>query len=192
VQCGIGRLGHFAGWKAIAGAESIVPDAVSWAKGLGGGLPIGSVWISARPLSGESGAVPLCDVLGPGSHGSTFGGGPLVASVALTVLNEIKNGGLIARASELGESLAEAIRSWNLPAVREVRGIGLMLGVVLEPGDPTAKATPAARLSEATMSRGLLVVPAGPDVIRLLPPLTISDEEAEQALTILKAALESL
>jgi len=192
VQCGIGRLGHFAGWKAIAGAESITPDAVSWAKGLGGGLPIGSAWISARPSSTDPGAPPLCDVLGPGSHGSTFGGGPLVASVALTVLQEIQRRGLIARASELGESLATTIREWNLPAVREVRGIGLMIGIVLQPGDPAAKSTPAARLTEAAMQRGLLLVPAGPDVIRLLPPLTVSDEEASAALDILQAALQSL
>jgi acetylornithine aminotransferase/acetylornithine/N-succinyldiaminopimelate aminotransferase len=115
-----------------------------------------------------------------------------VASVALTVLQEIQRRGLIARASELGESLATTIRDWNLPAVREVRGIGLMLGIVLQPGEPGAKSTPAARLTEAAMQRGLLLVPAGPDVVRLLPPLTVSDEEASAALDILQASLQSL
>jgi acetylornithine/succinyldiaminopimelate/putrescine aminotransferase len=192
VQCGIGRLGHFAGWKAIPGAESIIPDAVSWAKGMGGGLPIGSAWISSRPLSAEPGATLLSDVLGPGSHGSTFGGGPLVASVALTVLGEIERRGLIPRAAELGAQIVATIQSWNLPAVREVRGIGLMLGIVLQPGEPGASPTPAARLTEAAMSRGLLLVPAGPDVVRLLPPLTVSCEEIDQALAILKSSIASL
>ncbi len=192
VQCGIGRLGHFAGWKAIPGAESIVPDAVSWAKGMGGGLPIGSAWISARPISAEPGATPLSDVLGPGTHGSTFGGGPLVASVALTVLSEIERRGLIPRATELGAQIVNTILSWNLPAVREVRGIGLMLGIVLQPGEPGATPTPGARLTEAAMSRGLLVVPAGSDVVRLLPPLNVSSEEIDQALAILKSSLASL
>jgi len=192
VQCGIGRLGHFAGWKAIPGAEGIVPDAVSWAKGLGGGLPIGSVWISARPLSAEPDAVALSDVLGPGTHGSTFGGGPLVASVALTVVSEIERRGLIPRAAELGDQIVQTIRSWNLPAVREVRGIGLMLGIVLQPAGPGVTATPASRLTDAAMKRGLLLVPAGTDVVRLLPPLTVSDPEVQEALAILKSALESL
>jgi len=192
VQCGIGRLGHFAGWKAIPGAESIVPDAVSWAKGMGGGLPIGSAWIGSRPLGPEPGALLLSDVLGPGSHGSTFGGGPLVASVALTVLGEIERRGLIPRAAALGQEIVETIRSWGMPAICEVRGMGLMLGLVLQPAEAGASPTPAARLTQATMERGLLLVPAGPEVVRLLPPLTVSAGEMEEALAILKSSLASL
>lgn len=192
VQCGIGRLGHFAGWKAIPGAEAVLPDAVSWAKGMGGGLPIGSAWIASRPISGEPGATLLSDVLGPGSHGSTFGGGPLVAAVSLTVLEEIEARGLIPRAAQLGREIREAVLSWNLPMVREVRGMGLMLGIVLPPGDPGVSPTPAARLTQAAMERGLLLVPAGTDVVRLLPPLTVSSEEIALALDILKTSLASL
>jgi acetylornithine/succinyldiaminopimelate/putrescine aminotransferase len=190
VQCGIGRLGTFAGWKSVPGAEDLVPDAVSWAKGMGGGLPVGAVWISDR-ATGE-GSPPLCDVLGPGSHGSTFGGGPFVAAVALTVLEEIERRGLIARARELGPRIADTIRSWNLPAVQEVRGLGLMLGVVLAPEMAREGQTPASRLVAAAMERGLLLVPAGSEVVRLLPPLSVSDSETDEALGILRAALISL
>ncbi len=81
VQCGLGRCGTLKGWQSIEGAEHIIPDAVSWAKGIGGGFPLGAVWINARD--------GLCDTLGPGSHGATFGGSPLACAVGLAVLKEI-------------------------------------------------------------------------------------------------------
>ncbi len=192
VQCGIGRLGDFAGWKTVKGGEDVVPDAVSWAKGMGGGLPIGAVWISSRTVGNGEEAKPLCDVLGPGSHGSTFGGGPFVASVALTVLEEIERRGLIDRARALGERIIRTISSWQLPMVREVRGLGLMLGIVLPPDETGGKNSPAARVVREAMARGLLLVPAGPEVVRLLPPLTVSDAETDEALEILRASLECL
>ena len=114
VQCGIGRTGEFCGFKAIA--PDAVPDAISWAKGLAGGFPIGAIW--ARQ--------PFQDVLGPGTHATTFGGTPLACSVALAVLETIEKNGFMANARSQGEYFARELR--KLPGIKEVRGMGLMIG----------------------------------------------------------------
>jgi acetylornithine/N-succinyldiaminopimelate aminotransferase len=202
VQCGIGRAGNWCGWKAVLGDEeaAVEPDAVSWAKGLGGGYPLGGIWVRSRATGdGNEGAPLLCDVLGPGSHGSTYGGSPLASVVGLAVLEEIEEGGLCARATEQGARIIETIEGWGLRLVREVRGLGLMLGIVLDTevmgshaGCQASGATPGLFVTKELMGAHLLTVPAGPEVVRLLPPLNVSDEDIEQALAVLRDVLSRI
>jgi acetylornithine/N-succinyldiaminopimelate aminotransferase len=164
VQCGVGRTGEFCGFKAIA--PDVVPDAISWAKGLAGGFPIGAIWVRK----------PFADLLGPGTHASTFGGTPLACAVSLAVLNQIEK--LLPNIREVGEYFIEKLR--GLP-VKEVRGLGLMIGVELN-----VEAKPViAKLAE----RGLIGVIAGTHVIRFLPPLNITRAEADEAVRKLKEVL---
>ena len=164
VQCGVGRTGEFCGWKSIA--PEVVPDAISWAKGLAGGFPIGAIWARA----------PYADLLGPGTHASTFGGTPLACSVALSVLDEVVK--LMPDARPLGDYFMEKLRS--LP-VKEVRGIGLMIGVEL--------ATEAKPVIGKMVEQGLIGVAAGMNVVRFLPPLNITRAEVDEAISKLEQAL---
>lgn len=178
VQCGLGRTGSWCGWHAV-GATDVVPDAVSWAKGIGGGFPLGAFW--ARE--------PYADLLGPGTHGTTYGGSPLACAAANAVFDTIEAENLLANARERGAQLAETVRSF--PLVREVRGAGLLLGI--ETDDFTAnegeEGTPALRLTKRLIKAGLLVVPAGDRVIRLLPPLNVTPAECAEAAEILRGVL---
>ncbi|MFT5468908.1 MAG: acetylornithine/N-succinyldiaminopimelate aminotransferase [Verrucomicrobiales bacterium] len=194
VQCGIGRTGALCGWKSILDDADVFPDAVSWAKGIGGGLPIGAVWIRNRPISAEARNEPLCDVLGPGTHGSTFGGNPLVAATSLAVLEEIQQNRLWENATAMGQLLRETIEGWNDPHIEGVRGLGLMLGIVLneEAFDTEGSATPSVFMVKKLMDAGLLTIPAGTRVVRLLPALNVEKSEVTEALKILKSELESL
>jgi predicted acetylornithine/succinylornithine family transaminase len=164
VQCGVGRTGEFCGFKSIA--ADVVPDAMSWAKGLAGGFPIGAIW--ARQ--------PYADVLGPGTHASTFGGTPLACAVSLAVLAEVEK--LLPNVRDVGRYFVEQLR--KLP-VKEVRGIGLMIGVEL---DRESKPVIAA-LAE----RGLLAIPAGTNVVRFLPALNTTRTEVDEAVQKLKEVL---
>ncbi len=178
VQCGLGRTGHWCGWQATGAAEA-VPDAVSWAKGIGGGFPLGAFW--ARE--------PFADLLGPGTHGTTYGGSPLACAAANAVFDTIEKEDLLAKARARGTQLREAVA--GLPLVREVRGAGLLLGVEVEdfaPGEGE-EGTPALRLTNRLISAGLLVVPAGEQTIRLLPPLNVTAEECDEAVEILRGVL---
>ena len=193
IQCGLGRLGNWCGWKEIVG-EELVPDTISWAKGIGGGFPLGATWIRKTPvrsLKGET--VDLCDLLNPGTHGTTFGGTPLACVTSLAVLQTIQEEGLLENARNLGEY---AIRQLSaLPSVKEVRGVGLMLGIELG-GEFAALATdgktPANVTVVASMKNGLLTVPAGPSVIRWLPPLNVSRAEIDEAVSILAKTLDEI
>lgn len=161
VQTGIGRTGH---WFAHT-ATGIHPDVVTLAKGLGGGLPIG-----ATIAFGD-----VADALTPGSHGSTFGGNPVSAAAALAVLDTIENESLLARARELSERFAIGLLATGAPTVTSVRGAGLLIGVQLD--------RPVAREIElAARHLGLLVNAVRPDVIRLAPPLVITDEDVDRAI----------
>ena len=194
VQCGMGRAGAWRGWDTILGsdAEQARPDGVSWAKGMGGGFPIGAFWLGARAVSPT---LALHDILGPGSHGSTYGGSPLASAVSLAVLREIRDAELCANAENMGKHLTAKLLKAKLPSVTGIRGQGLLLGIVLDtdaiqrsttlPDGPT----PAMRVVHACRDFGLLVPPAGPDVIRLLPPLNVSEEEIATALAILSRVL---
>lgn len=188
VQAGFGRCGDSMAWRMIA--PEIQPDGISWAKGMGGGVPIGSFWLSDRSID-ESGTT-LASLMGPGSHGSTYGGNPLVCAASLAVLKEIREKELAAHALLMEVRIRETIRSWALPVITEVRGTGLLLGIGLDPAlipTPEGK-TPASVVVGKLMEHGLLAPPAGPQTIRLLPPLNVTVAEIDEALAILKSVLE--
>jgi predicted acetylornithine/succinylornithine family transaminase len=164
VQCGMGRTGDFCGFRSIA--ADVQPDAISWAKGLGGGFPIGAVWIRG----------PYADLLGPGTHGTTFGGTPLACSVALAVLDTLEQQELLLNAREVGQYFIGKLQALaaKCPVIREVRGLGLMIGV-----DLTLEARPAVlKLAEY----GLIGIAAGTNVVRFLPPLNITRAEVDEAV----------
>jgi len=170
VQTGIGRCGSmFACEKA-----GIVPDILTLAKGLGGGVPIGAML--AKPT--------VADSFGPGTHGSTFGGNPLSCAAALAVLEVIESEDLLANVEARGQQLRrglEALRQ-RFPAIRQVRGSGLLIGA--EMTGEVANVVTAAR------ERGLLILQAGPMVLRFLPPLNVSAAEVDEALALLAEAME--
>jgi len=193
IQCGLGRLGNWCGWKEIVG-EDFVPDTVSWAKGIGGGFPLGATWIRKRSVQrSAAGPVDLCDLLQPGSHGTTFGGTPLACATSLAVLETIEKDGLLANARTQGDYAKRKLEV--LPVVKEVRGMGLMLGIEL--GDEFVRLAAGAKGPShvaviALMRNGLLAVPAGPSVIRWLPPLNVSRSEIDEAVSILSRTLAAM
>jgi acetylornithine/N-succinyldiaminopimelate aminotransferase len=161
VQTGIGRTGDWFAHTELG----LKPDVVTLAKGLGGGLPIG-----ATIAFGEA-----AKLLGPGSHGSTFGGNPVTAAAALAVLDTIENENLLQRVKELSEELSIGLLSEGAALVSAVRGSGLLLGAVLD--------RPLAREVEAAAREcGLLINAVRPDVIRIAPPLVLTDAELAMAL----------
>lgn len=189
VQCGLGRTGEMAGWRSIE--PDLTPDAVSWAKGLGGGFPIGAFWVSERLTSRNK---PLFESLGAGSHGSTFGGSPLACAAALAVLREVIDQNLPERAVHHGQTIRTTVESWQHPAVTEIRGKGLLLGIGLQTRlFESPESTPASIYLSAELAKaGLLAPPAGPDTVRLMPPLTVSEEEICEALEIFRNTLDRI
>jgi acetylornithine/N-succinyldiaminopimelate aminotransferase len=170
VQCGLGRTGTLWAYEHAG----VVPDALTVAKALGGGLPIGAL------ITGER----LADVFAPGDHGSTFAGGPVQCAAGLAVLDVIDDEGLLASVRELGERLRHALA--ELPGVVEVRGRGLMLAFELDPDHRPG----AADIVVRTLREQRLVLNAtGPTTVRLLPPLTIGRAEADDAIARLRAVL---
>ncbi|WP_043812587.1 acetylornithine transaminase [Allokutzneria albata] len=170
VQTGIGRTGS---WFAFQRA-GIVPDVVTLAKGIAGGLPLGvCVGIGAA-----------ADLLGPGQHGTTFGGNPVCCAAALAVLRTIAEEGLCEHAAALGKDIAAGIEELDHPLVRGVRGAGLLLGIALNQPVSAAVAT-------AARDAGFLINNVQPDTIRLAPPLVLTDDEAASFVTALPALLET-
>jgi predicted acetylornithine/succinylornithine family transaminase len=167
VQCGLGRTGTLWAYQH----SGVVPDALTTAKALGGGLPIGAL------VTGER----LADVFAPGDHGSTFAGGPVQCAAGLAVLDVLEDEVLLARVRELGEHLRHAVA--ELPGVTEVRGRGLMLAFELAAGG--APQVVARALSE----QRLVLNATGPTTVRLLPPLTIDQAHADDAIARLRALL---
>ncbi|RMG10133.1 MAG: aspartate aminotransferase family protein [Planctomycetota bacterium] len=157
IQTGFGRTGRL--WASEH--HGLEPDVLCLAKSLGGGLPMGAVLLGERV-----GAPPK------GVHGSTFGGNPLACAAALASLEAIEAEGLPARAARLGTAFQERLRAISSPRVREVRGLGLMVGVELK-----EKVAP---LLAALTERGVLAISAGPTVVRFLPPLVIEEEDLER------------
>jgi acetylornithine/succinyldiaminopimelate/putrescine aminotransferase len=196
VQCGLGRTGDLAGWRSIVPGDEIQPDAVSWAKSIANGFPIGSFWINDRPTPDGT---PLSSVLGAGMHGSTYGGSPLASTAALATLGVILRDDLPNHAAEMGRKVAGEVASWKHPLMRDIRAFGMMIGFELDaealaaavadsmPGKLTSVFV-AAELLKA----GLLVVPAGPAVVRWLPPMNVSKAHIEEGLSILKSTLDAL
>jgi acetylornithine/succinyldiaminopimelate/putrescine aminotransferase len=166
VQCGMGRTGTLWAYEQTG----VVPDAITTAKALGGGLPIGAL------VTGER----LADILRPGDHGSTFAGGPVVASAALVALELSSDPALLENVQRQGEFLSEGLSS--LPGVSEVRGRGLMLACELSVSAPEVA-------RRALLEQRLVVNATGPSTLRLLPPLNIDRTDVQQALERLAGAL---
>ncbi|MEE1740765.1 acetylornithine transaminase [Streptomyces sp. BE147] len=171
VQTGIGRCGHWFEHQAHQGVE---PDVVTLAKGLGGGLPIGATVAFG----------PAADLLTPGRHGTTFGGNPIACAAGLAVLDTLSADGALDNVKRLGERIREEVEGLGHPLVSHVRGSGLLLGIVL-----TGPLAP--QVQQAAQGAGLLVNAPAPDVVRLMPPLIIGDEEVDAFLRILPGALDA-
>jgi acetylornithine aminotransferase len=159
IQAGIGRTGR---WFAFQHAGTR-PDVMSLAKGLANGVPIGACLAAG----------PAAELFGPGSHGSTFGGNPLVCRAALSVLDVIEHDDLLAKATEIGDYLRERLheRLRGQDGVLEIRGLGLMIGIQL--------ASSCKDLVGAALARGLLINVTADSVVRLLPPLILEREHAD-------------
>lgn len=168
VQCGMGRTGK---WFAFQ-HDGVDPDAFSAAKGLGGGFPIGAVVAGPK----------LSHVFRPGHHATTFGGTPLACAAALAVIETIEADDLVNRAGELGERFMSQLRkaTRSFPFVKEVRGRGLMVGLVLD--------RPAAGLESRLRDRGLLALATAGNVIRFLPPMVVTRGQIGRAVRIVRAA----
>jgi acetylornithine aminotransferase/acetylornithine/N-succinyldiaminopimelate aminotransferase len=192
VQCGHFRTGRFQSFQRILegvpGGEQFLPDGVSMAKSLGGGFPIGAFWVRA----------PYADLLGPGTHATTYGGTPLACGVALKVLDVIQRERLADNARQIGEVLNSGLQQLarKYPSIiKSVRGLGLMLGFELAPNIPALTVegkSQAAVLVNKLHDAGLLTIPAGTQVLRLLPALNLRRSEAEEGLAIIEAVVKEL
>lgn len=187
VQCGLGRTGDWCGWKSIV-PEGVSPDGVSWAKGIANGFPLGAFWVSDRAVD-DRGA--LSSLLGPGSHGTTYGGNPVACVAGLAVIDEIEEGGLLSNARGCGEYFVSRLLELNLETIAEVRALGLMIGVELTAdvkeriGCGEDGRVPSIVVTDRLMQAGLLVIPAGEKTIRFLPPLNITRDQIDRALEVL-------
>jgi acetylornithine aminotransferase/acetylornithine/N-succinyldiaminopimelate aminotransferase len=193
VQCGHFRTGRFQSFQRILeGAPEagprFLPDGVAMAKSLGGGFPIGAFWVRA----------PYADLLGAGTHGSTYGGSPLACAVALKIVQVIEREGLAGNARAVGDFLHEELTriSRKYPSVlRQVRGLGLMIGIELEekiPAFAASEKAPAIQFINALHRAGALAIPAGTRVIRLLPALNLQRAEAADAAQIIESVVAQL
>lgn len=192
VQCGHFRTGRFQSFQRILEEAdptgAFLPDAISMAKSLGGGFPMGAIWVDQKHA----------DVLGPGTHGTTFGGTPLASAVGLAILDEVEREGLADNARTVGEAFRQEFLSLQqlFPAVIEkVRGLGLMLGVAFKPGfSPQLNAEQAVSIQmvKALEANGMLTIPAGANVVRFLPALNVTVEQAREAAAIMKQTINDL
>nr|WP_233128480.1 aspartate aminotransferase family protein [Synechococcus sp. 8F6] len=175
VQIGVGRSGQLWGYEQLG----VEPDAITLAKGLGGGIPIGALAVKAK-----------ADHFRPGEHASTFGGNPFACRAGLTVLAELERRKLVSHVQRMGELLQELLAelvSRHPTLLEGVRGWGLLQGLVLR-----AEAPSAPEIVMAAMEQGLLLVPAGPQVVRFVPPLVIQPRHLRLAVDRLERALTSL
>jgi predicted acetylornithine/succinylornithine family transaminase len=173
VQCGMGRTGKWFGFQSY----DVVPDAFSLAKGLGNGFPIGAI------VAGEK----LSDIFQPGHHATTFGGTPLACAAALSVIEVIEEEELLAHTRSMGAHFVEGLceialkhKQW----IAQIRGLGLLLGLVLD--------VPALPLQKKLQEKGMLSLATAGNVLRLLPPLNVSQAEIDQALALIGEACEEL
>jgi len=169
VQTGIGRLGT---WFAFQQA-GIVPDVMTLAKGIGGGLPLGAT----------IGFGAAADLFQPGHHGTTFGGNPVCCAAALAVLDTIAAEGLLEHASSVGKEIATGVEALHHPAISGVRGAGLLLGITL-------REAVSAKAAAAALKAGYLINPIQPDVIRLAPPLILDESDAQSFVAALPTFFE--
>jgi len=166
VQTGMGRTGTLWAYEGVG----VVPDAITVAKALGGGLPVGAL------ITGER----LADVLAPGDHGSTFGGGPVIAAAAHAALDVLDDPALLARVRELGARLRESLR--ELPGVLDVRGRGLMVAADVDRSAPDV-------VRRALLEQRLVINATGPQTLRFLPPLVVEQSHVDDALARLAPLL---
>ena len=170
VQTGFGRTGKLMAYMNYG----VKPDIVSMAKALGGGLPIGAICATAE----------VAKAFTPGSHGCTFSGNPVVCAAAMAQIDELVEKNLSENAAKMGEYFMNKLK--DLPNVKEVRGKGLLVGVEFEEGISSAD------IKHACVDRKLLVTAVGTSIIRMLPPLIVTEAECDKAFDILKASVESL
>jgi acetylornithine/N-succinyldiaminopimelate aminotransferase len=193
VQCGHFRTGRFQSYQRILegvpDGDKFLPDGISMAKSLGGGFPIGAFWVRS----------PYADLLGAGSHGTTYGGSPLACTVALKVLEVVQKEKLADNARGTGEALKNGLQALaeKFPGIiQNVRGLGLMIGMELKPGIPElssdASKTQAVRFTNLLHANGLLAIPAGANILRFLPPLILRRSEAEEGLGIIEGVVARL
>jgi acetylornithine/N-succinyldiaminopimelate aminotransferase len=170
VQCGIGRLGSLFAYEKF----EVVPDVVCMAKALGGGFPIGAAMVNEK-----------ASVLERGDHGSTFGGNPLASAVSLTVLKELVDGGIINKVNEKSQYIISKLKDFKekYSIIEEIKGMGLLIGIKLK--------VDVKEFSKRCFEHKLLAVTAGKDVIRLLPPLNIENNDIDEAMEILDRVLKS-
>ena len=189
VQCGHFRTGSFQSFQTILGDQigDFLPDAIGMAKALGGGFPMGAVWISEQ----------YAEVLGPGTHGSTFGGNPMACAVANKILEVIDRDNLAANVRELGYFLIDelsTLREKYPPAIREVRGLGMMIGIEMGDGfgsfDDSKPA--AVQWVSALHETGVLTIPAGSSIVRFLPPLNLTKEEAQVGIDLFEQTIQKV
>ncbi len=160
IQCGVGRTGTFWAYEPYG----ILPDVLCAAKPLAAGLPIGAVLVTER----------VADIIHPGDHGATFAGGPLVTSIADVVVRRVSDSDFLTHVQETGAYLKERLQEINSPHIQGVRGRGLMLGVQLD--------IPVLPLVQAGYEHGILLLNAGCDVLRLIPPLIVTKAEVDLAV----------
>ncbi|HRH94991.1 MAG TPA: acetylornithine/succinylornithine family transaminase [Prosthecobacter sp.] len=187
VQVGFCRAGEMAGWRSIIPGDEIQPDSISWAKAIGSGFPLGSFWVNDRR--------DLSKLLGPGSHGTTYGGSPLACAVGIATLRTILDEKLCDNAKTRGAAIAAAGRAWNHPLIKEIRQLGLFIGWELNTDAIAAKSggkPPSIFLAQKLLDAGMMVTPAGPNVVRWLSPLNITEEHAKEGLAIFKNVLDAL
>lgn len=192
VQCGHFRTGRFHSYQrileGIPGGEDFLPDGVSMAKSLGGGFPIGAFWVRE----------PYAGLLGPGTHASTFGGTPLGCAVALKILEVIEKESLAENARRIGDWFKAELLGLcqRYPSVfKTARGFGLILGLELAPevrGLQAEGKTLASQMVDRLHQSGVLTIPAGANVIRFLPPLNLSQSEAEEGIRIIGSIAATL
>jgi acetylornithine aminotransferase/acetylornithine/N-succinyldiaminopimelate aminotransferase len=207
VQCGYFRTGKFQSFQRIledgegrrvadpniqgrrhAVPPEFLPDGLSMAKSLGGGFPIGAFWVRA----------PFADLLGPGTHATTFGGTPLACAVALKIFEVIESERLDENARKLGEWLKRELErlAKNYPGVvKSARGLGFMLGLELTekiPAFASSDKSAAIQMTNRLQQAGVLVIPAGTQVIRLLPPLNLKPQEAGEGIAKIEEVVKSL
>jgi acetylornithine/N-succinyldiaminopimelate aminotransferase len=168
VQTGVGRTGTLFAFQQYG----IVPDVLSFAKGIAGGLPLGGFIANEKCRA----------VLVAGTHATTFGGNPVSAAGAIEVLRQLDEKAL-KEVTEKGEYIEEKVNSWNISKVMEVRGKGLMIGISLADISPKD-------IAQKCAANGLLILTAGTDALRMLPPLLISYGEIDKGLNILKTILK--
>lgn len=176
VQVGMGRSGKLWGYECLG----VEPDIFTSAKGLGGGIPIGAMMCKS-----------FCDVFQPGEHASTFGGNPFACGVALSVCQTLERENILQNVQDRGEQLRDGLRAIAAKYpnhITEVRGWGLINGLVLNPDTQLT----AAEIVKAGIDEGLLLVPAGPKVVRFVPPLIVTQAEVEQALQAVDKAMAAV